>query len=806
MGAGLCIRGAGPLPAERWARVAALAVAIVVSLPATMAAAVSPSPVIGLPASGGTPSPAGLPLPPFPAPQVSTETVGASVYGTVTGTFRGRSGPLPHVLLVVDTPAGRRWVQAGEDGGYLLNGLSPGVVTLRVRHPGYEAVVVEVTPLAGAAVRVDLELAGRPLRLDPVEVRAGRQDASVSAADGSGRLRPIPELEIQALDLTPGVGDPALAAAVRSLPGNDPASATDVLYLRGSTADMKLVLLDGAPVYAPFHVAGLMPGFEPALLGAAALHRGGAPARYDGGLTHILDLRTRSPRRDRLRASAAFDLLTASGAVEGPLGVRGGFLASARALHDAGSEVLGGRRPYGYGDALIAAEYEPGDGHRLGATAFRNSEAVLLDYDAAPDDATWSNRALSVNYEGSAGGALLRALAAASDYDAELPLQPAGSGSEPTPGPLLATVANRHARLIAEVEWGGPTARTLVGVSHSYIGARYGARDPGASLGTHTDATRAATGLHLDAARLLAPAVTLRAGLRADLFSGGKMAIAPRGRLSWAFDPRALLSLAVGRYHQPTRTPDVEVERTLQEVVASELSARHLLPVARADHVVLSLDQLLAGRVRLGLHGYWKVYQGLATVSDGDEAIRSSGLDLRLGSAGERAMIWVGYGLSWFWSARDLSGYNRDFAGRHLLSAGASSELWGPVGGELRVAYGAGLPYTAIPFRAHERSTTVAASSSGPAEPNPPEPVSALDSPLLEGLDEDFLRVDLEIHARLTPRWGDRTWNVRPYLRVVNALRRRDALFYAFQPWRSDSLTPLAERPFLPVIGVAVTF
>ena len=809
-------RGAGLPTGRRLTRVAALAMAVAATSPLMAATTRAPTAAA---APAARPLPA-IPAPPTPAfdivathpfagtvaPQVPTDTAAASVYGTVAGVFGGRSTALAYALLAVETPAGRRWVQAGEDGRYLLDGLPAGVVTVRVRHPGYDAIAVEVTLVPDATVRVDLELTGRPLRLDPVEVRASRLTGESSAGDDPGRPRPIPELEIQALDLTPGVGDPALAAAVRALPGNDPASATDVLYLRGSTADMKLVLLDGAPVYTPFHVAGLMPGFEPALLGAAALHRGGAPARYDGGLTHILDLRTRSPRRDRLRASAAIDLLTASGAVEGPLGARGGFLASARALHDVGSGPLGGNRPYGYADALLAAEYEPGDGHRIRATAFRNSEAVLLDYEAAPDDATWSNRALSLTYEGSAAGARVRALAAASDYDASLPLQPADSDSVPSAAVLLATGANRRARFLAELEWGGPAARTAVGLSHNYIEAEYGARDPGAGVGSSTNASHTSTGLHVDAVRLLAPEVTLRAGVRADLLSGGDLAFAPRARLSWAFDPRALLSVAVGRYHQPTRTPDVEVERTLQEVVASDLSARHLLPVARADHVVVSLEQLLAGRVRLGLHGYWKGYEGLAAASDDGESIRSSGMDLRLSSAGERAVIWFGYGLSWFWSDRDLSGYSRDFAGRHLLTAGVSSELWGPVHGEFRVAYGAGLPYSAIPFR----SLGFDQESAAPAEPTPPgpdlEPLSSLDSPLLEGLDEDFLRVDLELHVRLTPQWGGHSWSVRPYLRVLNALKRRDALFYAFQPWRNDSLTPLAERPFLPVIGIAVTF
>ena len=36
------------------------------------------------------------------------------------------------------------------------------------------------------------------------------------------------------------------------------------------------------------------------------------------------------------------------------------------------------------------------------------------------------------------------------------------------------------------------------------------------------------------------------------------------------------------------------------------------------------------------------------------------------------------------------------------------------------------------------------------------------------------------------------------------ALDRRDALFYSYQPWRSDDVTPLAVRPILPVFGVSI--
>jgi hypothetical protein len=47
---------------------------------------------------------------------------------------------------------------------------------------------------------------------------------------------------------------------------------------------------------------------------------------------------------------------------------------------------------------------------------------------------------------------------------------------------------------------------------------------------------------------------------------------------------------------------------------------------------------------------------------------------------------------------------------------------------------------------------------------------------------------------------------VRPYLRLLNALDRRDSLFYTFERWRSESVRPLAELPVLPLVGIAVSF
>src|SRR5690606_20935748 len=113
----------------------------------------------------------------------------------------------------------------------------------------------------------------------------------------------------RALQSSPGLAELGLAEAMAGLPGQEPPDPSDVLYVRGTGADLKLVHLDGAPVYAPFPLGGLLEPFTPGLLTSADVYLGGAPAQYDGGLSYMLDLRTRGARTERMHVSGAVDML-----------------------------------------------------------------------------------------------------------------------------------------------------------------------------------------------------------------------------------------------------------------------------------------------------------------------------------------------------------------------------------------------------------------------------------------------------------------------------------------------------------------
>jgi hypothetical protein len=736
--------------------------------------------------------------------QTTSSSVGAVTVltGTVRGRLDGEVRPVPFARVDFVVAAGRLAAVADGSGRYVIE-VPSGDAELSVEHLGYEPMSIRVTVPSGSSVTVDLELTAVPVPLPGVDILGGPPSARGDPRDPGSSGAALTEVDLQALEVGPGVGQPGLADVVSALPGNDPDDATDVLFMRGSTADLKLVLLDGVPVYTPFHVAGLMKSFEQNVLGAAELHVGAAPARFDGGLTHILDLRTRPARSDRLHVSGALDMLSASAAVETPLGDAAGVIVSGRSLHGLGADALGGAPPYGYRDLLLSASARPAADHQLRSTAFFNEESVLLDESHGLGDARWANLVSSLGYRTTRGGTTFDVTGGVSGYRADLPLQPSPRPGQP-PGALLASARTDRARVVGEVQWGEPGSPNRAGLSFESISERYSAQPLAGGLGATSSGSVRTLGAFLDVTRPITKGLSLRMGLRADRFGGTDVRFAPRGMLAWEIAPQALVTLALGRYHQPTRGSEAHVDLALAEL-ADELGVppSDRLPVATADHVVLGLRQRFTESVRLDIQGFWKGYHGLPSSSR--ESVRSSGVDVRIVTAGDGRAAWLGYGLSWFWSSVDLSGTASEFVGRHLLSAGASGRLLGPLEAEARLAYGAGLPYTSIPFGT-QTDGVFSSTISQVAGASPPTTLEAPADPLVEGLDEEFLRLDLEIHAVFEPEWGGRTWRVRPYLRILNALDRRDALFYTFQPWRDEAVTPVAERPALPLLGVAFSF
>jgi hypothetical protein len=225
--------------------------------------------------------------------------------------------------------------------------------------------------------------------------------------------------------------------------------------------------------------------------------------------------------------------------------------------------------------------------------------------------------------------------------------------------------------------------------------------------------------------------------------------------------------------------------------------------VGGATHFTAGLDQDLGDGLRLGVEGFYKRFTDVPAANSTEA--NASGMDFWVRRSSGGVDGWLGYSLAWVWSNGSAQGQG-DFTGRHLVSTGLLAPIGQRTHVSLRLAYGAGLPYSAIPlettagdFQLTNYTTQTLALTSA-------ERGGTETAPLLRTPDEPFLRLDAELSQRWAPKYGGRTIEIRPYLRVLNSLGRRDALFYLLDPKRSDSIEAIGALPVIPVLGMEWKF
>jgi hypothetical protein len=508
-----------------------------------------------------------------------------------------------------------------------------------------------------------------------------------------------------------------------------------------------------------------------------------------------MELESRSGRRGAPHARFGSDLLAANGSIEGPLGPRISYLAAGRAVHGWGTDAFFvGRFPYGYADGLARVDLAIGDSAALSVSAFWNRENVLLDSIMGREQmADWGNDAASVRYRTTYHGTDAMLTLATGEFTTGLPL----GGVLP----LMTSGISERSRATADFERDLGPGRVFFGFSHDRLGFEYRAesRSPlGDSLLVRSRADGTISGAYLDGTVNLLGRVRLRGGVRADHFSlQPGVRVAPRLAATMLLNDRATLTLAGGQYRQYVRQPGRGL--VFLGTPVPDSAGGPALTVAEATHFVVSLGQDLGESLRLGVEGYYKLFDGLPSTQDGEA--QASGVDIWLRRSEGQLRGWLSYSLGWVWSMRDAKPRPlQSFAGRHLVSTGLAGPFPGGGTFDLRVSYGAGLPYTAIPESEASSPVFTAAFRELPQFDEIPGRPEAPTDP-----DQPYLRIDAELERTWRARVGTFEFAVTPYLKVLNALNRRDALFYRFDK-DVGSPEPLAGLPVLPLVGVQWSF
>ena len=732
----------------------------------------------------------------FAAALIAAAPVQDTARGVIRGTVQSDPSGLPVALAVGEAGSGPRTMvgMADSAGRYSLR-VGAGWQMVRVRHLEHAPQEMQVLVPAGGEVVLDVALELRPIALAPVRVHGLGDPRADSIA--------VPSTDVSYLighrTLGEGSGLSGALGQEYEPPAEPDGDDGDALYVRGSAGMLQLVLLDGAPVYAPFHTGGLLEAFEPGVLGSARLYLGGAPARYDGGLSYVMDLSTRGGNGDGHSGAGAVDMMSARGRAEGPLADGARYLVSARTVHGASMTQLESEPfPYRFGDALARLDV-PTQFGALSITGFMNREGVRIDT-AGPGDghARWGNLATSIRWRGRLRGADAELTVAGGRFDANLP--------------------QRDSARLLELEWQQERLRLGLDLASDLRGGvrlRYGAsldRTWFRHIATVPEEYRlllysrgagSAAGGYVDASWQPARRVVLRGGLRGDHFSVGQVAkVAPRASATWLVSDGAALTLAAGRYHQYVRVPRPSLQAGAPpRNSADAIRVPTQIAVASATHLSMTLDQELVAGVRLGLEGFYKRFHGLplkdATVS------HNSGVDVWVRRTAGEMTGWLGYSLSWGWNSHEGMGTSAEFLGRQTVSGGVRGPVWRRTLLGLRVAYGDGLAYTPVAVGNQQALD----GASLPVYQSGNSVRLESDAPL-RGPSADFLRVDAEVSRTWTPMVAGRRTQLTPYLKVLNALESRDALFYRYfaEGGNGARLQPVSTLPVVPVVGVAWHF
>ena len=142
-------------------------------------------------------------------------------------------------------------------------------------------------------------------------------------------------LDIREINSAPAFIEPDIFRTLQMLPGVQTTSDfSSALYVRGSTPDQNLIMLDGIAVYNPYHLGGIFSTFNTDAIKEADFHAGGFPARYGGRMGAILNVLNREGNTRKVKGSANISLISSKGLIEGPLpswrGMKGSWMISGR--------------------------------------------------------------------------------------------------------------------------------------------------------------------------------------------------------------------------------------------------------------------------------------------------------------------------------------------------------------------------------------------------------------------------------------------------------------------------------------------
>ncbi|MEM9664468.1 MAG: TonB-dependent receptor [Bacteroidota bacterium] len=240
--------------------------------------------------------------------------------GYVLDAETGEELPGAHIM-VRDLRLG---VISNAAGYFALPALPPGAYRVRISYLGYARTD---TLLEAGAGRARIALKPTTLSSDSLVVES-RRDERVDLSLLPGLVAPA----VRDLEVLPAFpGDRDLFQALQWIPGVQRVGEINGgLMVRGGAPDQNLYLLDGAPVYHPWHAFSLISTFQADTFKDIKLYRSAFPAEHGGRLSAVLDAQMKDGSRRQPSFVGAVSPLSGRFVIESPATRTTSFMVSGR--------------------------------------------------------------------------------------------------------------------------------------------------------------------------------------------------------------------------------------------------------------------------------------------------------------------------------------------------------------------------------------------------------------------------------------------------------------------------------------------
>jgi hypothetical protein len=232
-------------------------------------------------------------------------------------------------LTKIDDTKPLKGANTNKFGFFSIPKVENGKYNLYVSSIAFQQYKTEIT-INDGDISLKIKLTTKDIKLDEVVVEASKENLPAVNRIGTFDISPT---FINQMPASFG-GEIDVFRSLQLLPGVQTSNElSSGLYVRGSSPDQNLTLLDGVIVYNPSHLGGFFSVFNSDALKDIRLIKGVFPAEYGGRLSSVLDMTMKEGNKEKISGDAMISLISSKLTIEGPITEDCSFMISGRRMY-----------------------------------------------------------------------------------------------------------------------------------------------------------------------------------------------------------------------------------------------------------------------------------------------------------------------------------------------------------------------------------------------------------------------------------------------------------------------------------------